>query len=73
MSTLDKIDPPVVEPDNVEPQPRQGRGESPTITGDTARQGPKGSRILYVLIAGAIGAFIAMALIWAYFVATSPA
>jgi hypothetical protein len=73
MPAIDKIDPPVVEPDNVQPQPPEGRGESPTITADTARQGPKGSRIVYVVAFGVIGAFVAMAIIWMFFVNASPA
>ena len=72
MPTLDKIDPPVIEPDNVQPQPPQGRGESPTITGDTARQGPSGRRVLYVVAFSAIGAFLAMAIIWLFFVNMTP-
>jgi hypothetical protein len=67
MATLDKIDPPIVEPDNVQPQPPQGRGESPTLTSDTARQGPKGSRVVTVLVTSLIGAVVLMAIVYAFF------
>ena len=72
MSTLDKIDPPVVEPDRVQPQPPQGRGEHPVVTGDTARQGPGGSRVLMVMLFGTIGAFVLMAIVYAFFAAPLP-
>jgi hypothetical protein len=67
MATLDKIDPPIVEPDKVQPQPPEGRGESPTITGDTARQGPAGSRVMVVLVTGIIGAIVLMAIAYSFF------
>jgi hypothetical protein len=72
MSTLDKIDPPVVEPDRVQPQPPQGRGEHTVVTGDTARQGPGGSRVLMVMLFGTIGAFVLMAVVYAFFAAPLP-
>jgi hypothetical protein len=72
MSALDKIDPPVVENDRVQGQPPQGRGDHPVITGDTARQGPAGSRVLYVTIFGTVGAFILMAIAYAIFAGTTP-
>jgi hypothetical protein len=68
-STLDKIDPPVVEPDRMQPQPPGGRGDHPTVTADTARQGPKGSRVVLVVAIGAIGAFLAMGIAWLFFAA----
>ncbi len=46
----------VVEPDNVQPQPPQGRGDHPTLTSDTARQGPPGYRVLLVLAMSVVGA-----------------
>ena len=39
----------VIEKDKVQSAPPEGRGDHPTITGDTARQGPSG-------LAGASGA-----------------
>lgn len=60
MPILDKIDPPVVEPDNVQPQPRNSPDKAPVVTGDTARQGPPGSRVLYVLVIGIVGAIVLM-------------
>ena len=72
MSTLDKIDPPIVESDTMQPQPPQGRGDHPTLTADTARQGPAGRRILYVLALGVAGAAFVMAIAYTFFAAGSP-
>jgi hypothetical protein len=72
MSALDKIDPPVIETDKVQGQPSQGRGDHPVVTGDTARQGPSGSRVLYVTIFGTVGAFILMAIAFAIFAGPTP-
>ena len=66
MPTIDRIDPPVIEPDHVQPAPRDGRGEAPVVTGDTARQGPSGRRVLYVLVLGMLGAFVLMALAYSF-------
>jgi len=66
-SAIDRIDPPVIEPDNVQPQPPGGRGESPVLTSDTARQGPEGSRILYIVAIGTVGAIIAMGIAYIFF------
>jgi hypothetical protein len=66
-SAIDRIDPPVIEPDNVLPQPPEGRGESPTLTSDTARQGPSGSRIIYIVAIGTIGAFVLMGIAYLFF------
>jgi hypothetical protein len=57
----------VIEADNVQPQPPQGRGEHPTLTSDTARQGPAGVRVLAVLGVSVIGAAVILAAIYAYF------
>jgi hypothetical protein len=57
----------VIEPDNVQPQPRDGRGEHPTLTSDTARQGPAGVRVLAVLVSSIIGAIVILAVIYAFF------
>jgi hypothetical protein len=51
----------------VQPQPPQGRGESPTLTSDTARQGPEGSRVLYIVAIGTIGAFLLMGIAYMFF------
>lgn len=72
MSTLDKIDPPVVEPDRMEPQPPEGRGAHPTVTADTARQGPAGFRVLWVLLVGVVGAFLLLAIAYAIFAGSTP-
>ena len=67
MSTLRKSDTQVVENDNVEPQPPQGRGEHPTLNADTARQGPRGTRVFFVLALGLIGAAVLLAVVYAVF------
>jgi hypothetical protein len=59
--------PTVVEPDNVQPQPPQGRGEHPTLTSDTARQGPAGLRVLLVLGTSVVGAALILAAIFLFF------
>ena len=66
MSDTKDIEARVVEEDKVQPAPPQGRGDHPVITGDTARQGPAGWRVLYILSIGFAGALIALAI--AYFV-----
>ena len=66
MSDTKDIEALVVEEDKVQPAPPQGRGDHPVITGDTARQGPAGWRVLYILSIGFAGALIALAI--AYFV-----
>ena len=72
MSALNKIDPPIVEPDNIQPQPRRGRGEAPVLSSDTARQGPQGSRVLYVLAFGIVGAIVLMAIAYELFASGTP-
>jgi len=66
MSIEDKLDDRVVEEDNVQPAPPQGRGDHPTITGDTARQGPAGRRVLYVLGVGFVGALVALMIAYSF-------
>jgi len=56
---------PTVEEDKVQPAPPQGREEPVQVTADTARQGPPGWRVLYVLIGGTAGAAIACLLAYA--------
>jgi len=67
MPAIDKIDPPVVENDHVQPAPRDRPDGPPIVTDDTARQGPPGRRVLYVLIIGTLGAFLLMALAYLWF------
>lgn len=54
---------PVIEPDKVQPAPRNGR-DPVRVTGDTARQDPDGHRVLYVLLAGMLGAVFACFVIY---------
>lgn len=42
----------VVEPDSTRPPPRHTDNHPAVVTGDTARQGPRGVRVFYVLSAG---------------------
>jgi len=49
-----------VEDDTIRPPPHyRENGPQQVITADTARQGPKGYRVLWVLVAGLILAMIA--------------
>jgi len=59
----------VIEKDKVQPAPPEGRGDHPTITGDTARQGPAGSRVLLVLAVGFTGALIVLVIAYAFWAA----
>ncbi len=54
-----------VEPDKVQPAPREGR-DPVRVTGDTARQGPDGHRMLYVLLGGLVGAVLACFMLYAF-------
>jgi hypothetical protein len=60
----------IVEEDNIQPPPPYREGGPPqVITADTARQGPKGARVLVVLLASLIGAvavFGIMSAIWSH-------
>jgi hypothetical protein len=60
----------IIEEDNIQPPPHYREGGSPqVITADTARQGPKGARVLVVLVASLIGAltlFGIMSAIWSH-------
>ncbi len=42
----------VIEPDSTRPPPRHTDGHPAVVTGDSARQGPRGTRVLYVLFGG---------------------
>jgi hypothetical protein len=44
----------IIEPDSMRPAPRHNDAHPAVVTADTARQGPRGTRVLYVLLA-AIG------------------
>jgi hypothetical protein len=55
-----------VEPDKVQPAPPEGRDQPVRVTADTARQGPEGRRVLYVLLGGLVGAAIACVILYAF-------
>ena len=64
METLVKTDSiHTVEEDNIRPPPHYDDAKGPQIiTSDTARQGPKGNRVLMVLVA----ALIAVGIAWMF-------
>jgi len=65
METLVKTDSiHTVEEDNIRPPPHYDPAKGPQIiTSDTARQGPKGRRVLVVLVAAMIAVGIALFLV----------
>ncbi len=42
----------VIEPDSTQAAPRHTENHPAVVTGDSARQGPRGTRVLYVLTIG---------------------
>ena len=68
MSKLVEKDPVhLVEEDNITPPPHYEEGGPPqVVTSDTARQGPRGTPVLWVLIAGLIAIGIAWVVIHWY-------
>jgi hypothetical protein len=56
---------PTIEKDKVQPAPRQGR-DPVRVTADTARQGPAGRRLLYVLIGGMLGVLVACGVVYLF-------
>jgi len=54
----------VVERDNVQPPPRHTDAHPAVVTGDTARQAPRGKRVLYVLATALV--LIALAFVGLY-------
>jgi hypothetical protein len=65
METLVKTDSiHTIEKDNIRPPPHYDAAKGPQIiTSDTARQGPKGRRVLVVLVAAMIAIGIALFLV----------
>jgi hypothetical protein len=54
----------VVEEDNISPPPHYTEeGPPQVISSDTARQAPRGTRVLWVLIASMIAIFVAWAIV----------
>ena len=68
MSKLVEKDPiHLVEEDNITTPPHYDEGGPPqVVTSDTARQGPRGTPVLWVLIGGLIAAVVAWAIIHWY-------
>jgi hypothetical protein len=53
-----------VEDDNIRPPPHYREGGPPQVlTADTARQGPRGSRVLVILVCGLVAVAIAFGLV----------
>ena len=55
----------VLEKDKVQPPPRDGPNLV-NVSADTARQSPAGQHLLYMLIAGLLGAMLACFLLYAF-------
>jgi hypothetical protein len=56
-----------IELDNIRPPPHYDDVKGPqVITSDTARQGPRGSRVLTVLVVGLVAVCIAFALVYLF-------
>jgi hypothetical protein len=56
--------PPIIEEDNIQPPPHyRPNGPPQVVTADTARQGPKGNRVLVILVAS----LVAIGVAWAIF------
>ena len=56
-----------VERDDIRPARKSISGEVDTLTSDTARQGPRGARVLIILIASLVMLAIAWAVIELFF------
>jgi hypothetical protein len=58
----------VVEEDNITPPPHYRPDGAPqVVTSDTARQGPRGTRVFYVLAGGLVAVVVAGIVIAAFF------
>jgi hypothetical protein len=53
----------IVEEDNIQPPPHYDDVAGPQITSDTARQGPLGTPVLWVLIGGLVAIGVAWVVI----------
>ena len=47
-----------IEPEATQAPPRHTEAHPAEVTGDSARQGPRGSRVLYVLVAALVLCFV---------------
>lgn len=56
-----------VEPDDNRPPPHHSDIQPAHLTSDSARQGPKGKRVLYVLIGTVIGSIIVIGSVFIWF------
>jgi hypothetical protein len=61
----------IVEEDNVTPPPMYEEGRQQVLTPDTARQGPRGTPVLWVLIAACVLAAAGILAVWIYMGATT--
>ncbi len=69
---VDKDSTHIVEEDNITPPPMYEDGRPQVVTSDTARQGPRGTPVLWVLIAAVVLAVVGMLAAWMYVGATPP-
>ncbi|MGY6249862.1 hypothetical protein ACXIUS_20325 [Bosea thiooxidans] len=58
-----------IEPDHNRPPPHHSDAHPANLTTDSARQGPKGKRILYVLAGTVFGSIIVVGAIFLWFAA----
>ncbi len=58
-----------IEPDHNQPPPHHSDADPARLTTDSARQGPKGKRILYVLAGTVFGSIIVVGAIFVWFAA----
>ncbi len=68
---VDKDSTRIVEEDNITPPPMYEEGKPQVVTADTARQGPRGTPVLWVLIVAIVLAAVGMIGAWMYVGATS--
>ena len=60
----------ILEPDNIQTPPRYTGDRPQVLTSDTARQGPAGRPVLFVLVASLLGAVLVLGLYWIFWVRT---
>ena len=67
---VDKDSTHIVEEDNIVPPPMYEEGRPQVLTADTARQGPLGTPVLWVLIGAIVLAAVGMMAAWLWVGAT---
>jgi hypothetical protein len=64
------LDEKIVEPDRIETPPRYTGTEPQRLTADTARQAPRGTPVLYVLVVSTLAAALCLGAYWAFWAAS---